>query len=136
MNEFVLLLCDVFSFVFWKKLKTPKRLFEINWPLEHPKISGLIMKGNLMLMYCDLLTKLNSSPVATACNFEIHTFWNIILERIRKQGRKILQQCYSFSNHSPGHCQTVTGQLYGQTHDNFEVFTTFGTNKQKCKQKE
>ena len=63
-------------------------------------------------------------------------FWNIILERIRKQGRKILQQCYSFSNHSPGHCQTVTGQLYGQTHDNFEVFTIFGTNKQKCKQKE
>ena len=28
-NEFVLLLCDVFSFVFWKKLKTPKKPFEI-----------------------------------------------------------------------------------------------------------
>ena len=28
MNSF-LLLCDVFSFVFWKKLKTPKRHFEI-----------------------------------------------------------------------------------------------------------
>ena len=24
---------DLFSFVFWKKLKTPKRQFEINWPL-------------------------------------------------------------------------------------------------------
>ena len=24
---------DLFSFVFWRKLKTPKRLFEINWPL-------------------------------------------------------------------------------------------------------
>ena len=25
---------DLFSFVFWKKLKTPKRHFEINWPLN------------------------------------------------------------------------------------------------------
>ena len=33
MNLF-LLLCDVFSFVFWMKLKTPKKPFEINWPLE------------------------------------------------------------------------------------------------------
>ena len=24
---------DLFSFVFWKKLKTSKRHFEINWPL-------------------------------------------------------------------------------------------------------
>ena len=28
-----LLLVDFFSFVFWKKVKTPKRHFEINWPL-------------------------------------------------------------------------------------------------------
>ena len=32
MNSF-LLVFDMFSFVFWKKLKTPKRYFEINWPL-------------------------------------------------------------------------------------------------------
>ena len=32
MNSF-LLLCDVFSFIFWKKLKTPKRHFEIIWHL-------------------------------------------------------------------------------------------------------
>ena len=32
MNSF-LLLCDVFSFVFWKKLKTPNRHFEIIWLL-------------------------------------------------------------------------------------------------------
>ena len=25
---------DLFSFVFWKKFKTPKRHFEINWPLQ------------------------------------------------------------------------------------------------------
>ena len=30
-----LLLVDLFSFVFWKKVKTPKRHFEINWPLVH-----------------------------------------------------------------------------------------------------
>ena len=34
MNSF-LLLCDVLLFVFWKKLKRPKRHFEIDWPLTH-----------------------------------------------------------------------------------------------------
>ena len=33
MNSF-LLQCDVFSSLFWKKLKTPKRHFEIIWPLK------------------------------------------------------------------------------------------------------
>ena len=37
-----LLLCmtlrvDLFSFVFWEKLKPPKRHFEINWPLDDLK---------------------------------------------------------------------------------------------------
>ena len=32
MNLF-LLVCDVFLFFFWKKLKTSKKLFEIVWPL-------------------------------------------------------------------------------------------------------
>ena len=32
MNSF-LLLCDMFLFIFWKILKTPKRHFKINWPL-------------------------------------------------------------------------------------------------------
>ena len=30
----ILLLWDLFPFVFWRKLKAPKRHFEINWPLE------------------------------------------------------------------------------------------------------
>ena len=36
-NEFIYTiyyLCNVFSFVFWKKLKIPKRHFEIIWPLR------------------------------------------------------------------------------------------------------
>ena len=32
MNSF-LIVCEVFSFVFWKKLKTPKRHFKIIWRL-------------------------------------------------------------------------------------------------------
>ena len=32
MNSF-LLVCDEFLFLFWKKLKTPKKHFEIIWPL-------------------------------------------------------------------------------------------------------
>ena len=37
MNSF-LLLCDVFWFVFWKKLKTPKRQFEIIGPVPGEKL--------------------------------------------------------------------------------------------------
>ena len=32
------LLCDLFSFVFWKKSTIPKKHFEINWPLVHVEI--------------------------------------------------------------------------------------------------
>ena len=35
MNSF-LPVCDVFLFVFWKKLKTPKGHFEIIWPIAGP----------------------------------------------------------------------------------------------------
>ena len=33
-TNLTLLLVDLFLFVFWKKVKTPKRHFEINWPLQ------------------------------------------------------------------------------------------------------
>ena len=32
-TNLTLLLVDLFSIVFWKKVKTPKKHFEINWPL-------------------------------------------------------------------------------------------------------
>ena len=41
MNSF-LLLCNLFLFVFWKKLKTLKRHFEINWPLKNVESDYLI----------------------------------------------------------------------------------------------
>ena len=31
---------DLFSFILWKKLKTPKRHFEINWPLGGVKMAS------------------------------------------------------------------------------------------------
>ena len=34
----------MFSFDFWEKLKTPKRHFEIDWPLESPKTCQVIPK--------------------------------------------------------------------------------------------
>ena len=37
-------LVDLFLFVFWKKLKTPKRHFEFNWPLvccRHYHLTGI-----------------------------------------------------------------------------------------------
>ena len=35
---------DLFSFVFWKKLKTPKRRFEINWPLRKKQTSSYFLE--------------------------------------------------------------------------------------------
>ena len=38
---------DLFSFVFWKNLKTPKRHFEINWPLKQTHfIENIVFKMN------------------------------------------------------------------------------------------
>ena len=48
MNSF-LLLWDVFSFLFWKKLKTPKRHFEIIWPLVLNAYVGGIGGGSKSL---------------------------------------------------------------------------------------
>ena len=43
----ILLLVDLFSFVFWKKVKTPKRHFEINWPLVTNSCSNFNLKGHV-----------------------------------------------------------------------------------------
>ena len=32
---------DLFSFIFWEKLKTPKQHFEINWPLDGKNIKSV-----------------------------------------------------------------------------------------------
>ena len=37
----------MFSFVFWKKVKTPKRNFEINWPLDAYMVSCPTWSKNL-----------------------------------------------------------------------------------------
>ena len=61
MNSF-LLLCDVFSFVPWKKLKTPKRHFEINWPLAadqpHSRVPFSSSKEDKYVWYIQLSTDL------------------------------------------------------------------------------
>ena len=48
MNSF-LLLCDLFSFVFWKKLTIPKRHFEINWPLGAQNKLLVISFSNIVI---------------------------------------------------------------------------------------
>ena len=44
-----LLLCDLFLFVFWKKLKTPKRHFEIIWPLVGKKLECVTAEDEMTL---------------------------------------------------------------------------------------
>ena len=47
---------DLFSFVFWRKLKTPKRHFEINWPLKElglqQNISAKLDKKSVTSHHC------------------------------------------------------------------------------------
>ena len=40
-TNLTLLLVDLFSVVFWKKVKTPKRHFEINWPLSCQNLGSI-----------------------------------------------------------------------------------------------
>ena len=48
---------DLFSFVFWKKLKTSKRHFEIKWPLDqnyccHFTMRDPVSKWKLWMLFC------------------------------------------------------------------------------------
>ena len=54
----ILLLWDLFLFVFWRKLKTPKRYFVINWPLGcgSVKIQRLNHRFGLKFLLCTILT--------------------------------------------------------------------------------
>ena len=62
--DLFLLLCDVFPFVFWKKLKTPKKHFEIIWPLVESRES----------------IGLQSRTVHSSC-WSVLDFWKINLEK-------------------------------------------------------
>ena len=59
MNSF-LLVCNVFSFVFWKKLKAPKRHFEIIWPLPNLTFPIYSFQHSMLLLWlCSGITKLS-----------------------------------------------------------------------------
>ena len=57
---------DLFSFVFWKKLKTPKRHFEINWPLviffcDNRKLSRECRFNLIVNLFIDHNKRISSS---------------------------------------------------------------------------
>ena len=64
---------DLFSFVVWKKLKTPKRHFEINWPL--PKI---VLTFHCLNIFFMLATNI-------VC-FKINISWGCLLYQIWMKG--------------------------------------------------
>ena len=45
----ILLLVDLFSFIIWKKVETPKRHFEINWPLVCSDLYGSLAFQNAFI---------------------------------------------------------------------------------------
>ena len=64
---------DLFSFVFWRKLKTPKRHFEINWPLVWRTLKKAITAISTIGLIC--------SKSLTTC-IAIKT-WTMALELVR-----------------------------------------------------
>ena len=69
MNSF-LLLCDVFLFVFWNKLKPPKRHFKITWPL---------VKQNKMKSILNTVTYYFLPRWGVACALEVNLQQSIIV---------------------------------------------------------
>ena len=73
---------DLFSFVFWKKLKKPKRHFEINWPLQNSNmyIFSVIKKCDnwVPIFYsspCPSYLIKAESVIMTFFSSEIYLFW-------------------------------------------------------------
>ena len=67
-----LLLCYLILFVFWKKLKTPKRHFEINWPLV---LVQQITKMAKLFSFADLFRLnwiLNIRSILKLCNWSFY----------------------------------------------------------------
>ena len=80
----ILLLWDLFSFVFWRKLKTKKSRFEINWPLVMgPELLSL----KTFTEYCDNLY-LTFLEKLTRDNFSLS---QIGLSKILQLGDKMLE---------------------------------------------
>ena len=48
-----LLLVDLFLFIFWKKVKTPRRHFEINWPLTL-ELAHIVFKFSRNILFSDV----------------------------------------------------------------------------------
>ena len=54
---------DLFSFVFWKNLQTPKRHFEINWPLQNNNMFSPLFYTKFYDFSMDLSTYLSTSSI-------------------------------------------------------------------------
>ena len=82
---------DLFSFVFWRKLKTPKRHFEINWPLARAE-SG---KGScLFFCFWDFLTFTSHLVVSNIkSTFSILIFWNHFWSNLKSRVNLIYKGC-------------------------------------------
>ena len=84
---------DLFLFVFWKKLKTPKRHCEINWPLLFyilswgPKKDYCSMKGYLVKVQNNhdlkfaIMKSIIINVIKVKANFKavINGFWKLLI---------------------------------------------------------
>ena len=58
-------LVDLFSFIFWKNLKTQKRHFEINWPLKNSYACKINFRSNICITFIIKKTSLRTHSGST-----------------------------------------------------------------------
>ena len=91
----ILLLWDLFLFVFWKKLKTQKRRFESNWPLVlHIRGPWKFSLTDIKKIFCrnDLWSKISCVSCAAWNVFPINSLlsvWSLDLWEQRLVGHKV-----------------------------------------------
>ena len=79
---------DLFPFVFWKKLKKPKRHFEINWPLQTQNCEYAMSNWELSFsQYVCLGTIIKGALISGSFLF---------LLKSPKKGAKLLSSATSF----------------------------------------
>ena len=74
-----LLLVDLFSFIFWKKVKTPRRHFEINWSLVSSSILETFWYWKIRIIFFP-----SSWAAYLWSTTHVWLFWRVLLLIIRQ----------------------------------------------------
>ena len=93
---------DLFSFVFWRKLKTAKRHFEINWPLsslKYPFCPKYPFSGGLFSN--DIMVLVGSPNILNEIKIKIFPIYWVLKVRRQFSSLEIRQNPHSWASTGP-----------------------------------